>query len=156
MTKTFVVGLDSVGDVLLSGPAIAAASADGPVDVLCSPIAAAAALLPGVTSCIELSAPWILDPAPRSTPLGWPGWSTRSRVPNTTTPPSSPRRTRAPCRRPPAPAGQIRHIAAVSNDCPGSLLDHRIPGNPDLHEVERALAVVAALGVDTSDPSARR
>ncbi len=50
----------------------------------------------------------------------------------------------------------INRIAAVSNDYPGSLLDHRIPGDPDLHEVERALAVVAALGVEVGHPSALR
>ena len=50
----------------------------------------------------------------------------------------------------------IGRIAAVSNDYPGSLLDHRIPGDPDVHEVERALAVVAALGVEVGDPSALR
>jgi len=41
----------------------------------------------------------------------------------------------------------VRELAAVSVDYPGSLLDHRLPDPGDVHEVERALGVVAALGM---------
>jgi ADP-heptose:LPS heptosyltransferase len=40
----------------------------------------------------------------------------------------------------------VERIAAVSHEHAGSLLDVRIKGDPDLHEVERNLAVAAALG----------
>jgi len=68
MTRTLVVRLDSVGDVLLTGPAVAAAAAAGPVDYVASSIGAPAAqLLPGVDRVITFDAPWILDPAPEAT-----------------------------------------------------------------------------------------
>jgi len=35
----------------------------------------------------------------------------------------------------------------VSHDHAGSLLDHRIPGDPDVHEVIRGLLVTDALGI---------
>jgi hypothetical protein len=39
----------------------------------------------------------------------------------------------------------VARIAAVSVDYPGSLVDVRIPGDPDIHEVERGLLVAHAL-----------
>jgi ADP-heptose:LPS heptosyltransferase len=42
----------------------------------------------------------------------------------------------------------VPEITAISHDYPGSLIDHRIPGDPDVHEVERNLLVVAAAGYD--------
>ena len=65
MRRILVVRLDSVGDMLLAGPAIAVASRRAPVDVLCSSIGRPAAeLLPGVDRTIVFDAPWILNPAP--------------------------------------------------------------------------------------------
>ena len=46
----------------------------------------------------------------------------------------------------------VGRIAAVSHDYSGSLLDHRIQGDPDVHEVERALAVMQQLGFSEGDP----
>src|SRR6266540_6401501 len=40
----------------------------------------------------------------------------------------------------------IPSIVAISHEYPGSLLDTRIPGDPDVHEVLRDLAVVEAAG----------
>jgi ADP-heptose:LPS heptosyltransferase len=40
----------------------------------------------------------------------------------------------------------VTRIAAVSHDHAGSLLDVRIPGDPDVHEVRRGLLVTEALG----------
>ncbi len=48
----------------------------------------------------------------------------------------------------------VPRLAAVSNDYPGALLDHRIPGDPDVHEVERALAVMRALDLPVDIPAA--
>jgi ADP-heptose:LPS heptosyltransferase len=41
----------------------------------------------------------------------------------------------------------VDRIAAVSHDHAGSLLDVRIPGDPDVHEVRRGLLVTEALGM---------
>jgi ADP-heptose:LPS heptosyltransferase len=70
MRQVLVARLDSVGDVLLAGPAVRAVAAgrDGePVEVslLCGPQGAPAAhRLPGVARVLEWSCPWIVDPAP--------------------------------------------------------------------------------------------
>ncbi|HEU4841225.1 MAG TPA: hypothetical protein VFT09_07270, partial [Ilumatobacteraceae bacterium] len=132
MTRTLVARLDSVGDVLLAGPAIAAAASDGPVDVLCSPIGRpAAALLPGVDRLIELSAPWILHPAP---PVDGAALTelidTLSAVEyDRAAILTSSHQSALPTAMLLRLAG-INRIAAVSNDYSGSLLDHRIPGDP--------------------------
>lgn len=42
-------------------------------------------------------------------------------------------------------------LAAISEDYPGSLLDHRLARRPDHHEVEANLAVVEALGLPLPD-----
>ncbi|MGH9271880.1 MAG: glycosyltransferase family 9 protein, partial [Ilumatobacteraceae bacterium] len=49
----------------------------------------------------------------------------------------------------------VPRLAAVSHDFAGGLLDHRIKGDPDVHEVERSLAVLAELGFGPLDPSPR-
>src|SRR5690606_12856834 len=59
----------------------------------------------------------------------------------------------------------VERIAAVSHEHAGSLLDHRVPGDPDVHEVTRGLLVTDALGlprpaddrlaVDLADPEHR-
>ena len=60
---------DSMGDVLLAGPAVRAVAANADhVTFLAGPRgSAAAALLPGVDSIIVWDAPWITDPAPPAT-----------------------------------------------------------------------------------------
>jgi ADP-heptose:LPS heptosyltransferase len=45
----------------------------------------------------------------------------------------------------------VRRIAAISEDFPGSLLDHRLPDPGDVHETLRALGVAAALGFSLPD-----
>lgn len=68
--RTLVARLDSVGDVLLSGPAVRAVAAGDPAGVvmLCGPQGAAAAeLLPGVSDVIVWDSPWISAPAPQAT-----------------------------------------------------------------------------------------
>lgn len=67
--RVLVARLDSMGDVLLAGPAVraVAASADH-VTFLAGPRGTAAAhLLPGVDEVIEWNSPWIADPSPEPT-----------------------------------------------------------------------------------------
>ena len=68
--KVLTARLDSMGDVLLAGPAVrAVAAAATEVRLLCGPQGAAAGkLLPGVDGVFTWSAPWISDPAPDFTP----------------------------------------------------------------------------------------
>jgi ADP-heptose:LPS heptosyltransferase len=158
LRRVLIVRLDSVGDVLLAGPAIAVAAAGASVDVLCSSIGRPAAeLLPGVRRTIVFDAPWILNPAP---PLAGRGLRRAARrlrrgrydaAAILTSSHQSPLPTAMVLRL----AG-VRRLAAVSNDYPGTLLDHRIPGDPDLHEVERSLAVVSELDFEVGDPAGHR
>lgn len=60
MTAVLVARLDSMGDVLVSGPAVRAVAAAADVVFLAGPQGAAAArLLPGVAAVRVLAAPWI-------------------------------------------------------------------------------------------------
>lgn len=62
--RALVVRLDSVGDVLLCGPAIRAIATRADVHLLCSPMGAPAGrLLPGVRRAYEWECPWIGNPA---------------------------------------------------------------------------------------------
>jgi ADP-heptose:LPS heptosyltransferase len=71
--KVLVVRLDSVGDVLLAGPAVRAVAAGrngepSSVSLLCGPQGAPAGrCLPGVDEVLVWSCPWISDPAPALT-----------------------------------------------------------------------------------------
>jgi ADP-heptose:LPS heptosyltransferase len=144
-----VARLDHCGDVLLAGPAVRSVAASGrPVHLLCGPRGRAAAdMLPGVTSVIEQRVPWIeRDPMPvrerdaaalvrKVRELG---------ISNAAVLVSS--------HQSPLPlalllrwAGVTR-IAAISHDHAGSLLDIRLPGDPEVHEVRRGLLVTEALG----------
>src|SRR5688572_3956707 len=76
MSRILVARLDSVGDVLLAGPAVRAVAngkrADGgspnDVVVLCGPQGqAAASLLPHVSDVFAWDSPWIANPAPPMT-----------------------------------------------------------------------------------------
>lgn len=143
-----VVRLDNAGDMLLTGPAIRALAADGPVDVLAGPAGApAAALLPGVRDVIEWSAPWIQENA--GLPIG------RADIDDLVERLEG-RHDEAAIltsfHQSPLPAALLLRlagigmIAAVSVDHPGGLLDHRVPYRADLHEVEQQLLVAEALG----------
>jgi ADP-heptose:LPS heptosyltransferase len=158
MSRVLVVRLDSMGDVLLAGPAIAATAAGDRVDVLCSSIGAPAAeLLPGVGRTTVFDAPWVLQPAPQldADRLGALIDAVSCRGYRAAAILTSSHQSALPTAMLLRLAG-VPRIAAVSNDYPGSLLDHRIPGDPDVHEVERALAVVATLDVEIGDPAAHR
>ena len=132
---------------------MAAAAAAGPVDYVASSIGAPAAqLLPGVDRVITFDAPWILDPAPGATEatiaafvdsIDGGAYSGAAIL-------TSSHQSALPTALLLGLAGVAR-IAAVSHDYPGSLLDHRIKGDPDVHEVKRSLAVMEQLGFE-GDP----
>ena len=143
-----VTRLDNAGDVLLAGPAIRAVAREHPVVLAVGPAGRAAAeVLPGVDDVIELAAPWVLGVPPPvdSHALARFAAEVAARHPVAAAILTSSHQSALPTALLLRMAG-VPEIAAVSLDYPGSLLDHRIPGDPDVHEVERALAVVGRLG----------
>jgi ADP-heptose:LPS heptosyltransferase len=144
-----VARLDSLGDVLLAGPAIRAVAAGaGRVTLLCGPRGKAAAeLLPGVDEVVVFHAPWI-DPEPEPvTPDAMHGLVARIAALGV-----DQAAILTSFHQSPLPLALLLRLAgvptitAVSDDYPGTLLDvrHRVP--PGIHEVERALSVVGTLG----------
>ncbi len=144
-----VARLDNDGDVLLSGPAVRAVAAGaGRVTFLCGPRGEAAArLLPGVDDVVVHRAPWI-DPEPvavsREATLALVDRLAGLAVDQALVLTSF-HQSALPTALLLRLAG-VRTVAAVSEDYPGSLLDVRHPRHDDLHEVERALSLVATLG----------
>jgi len=144
-----VVRLDSAGDVLLSGPAVRAVAAGaGRVSYLCGPRGrAAAGLLPGVDDVVEYRAPWI-DPEPEPVAaeqvLGLVA-DLSGRGIDQAVILTSWHQSALPTALVLRMAG-VATIAAISEDYPGSLLDVRHRVDDDVHEVERALSLVATLG----------
>jgi ADP-heptose:LPS heptosyltransferase len=150
MTRHVLVARqDSMGDVLLAGPAVRAVAAEaGRVTLLCGPRGRAAAeLLPGVDEVVVAHAGWI-DAEPRRV--------TREVVDELvdrlvdleidqalvlTSFHQSPLPLALMLRMAGVPT-----IAAVSVDYPGSLLDIRHRVDDDVHEVERGLSLAATLG----------
>jgi ADP-heptose:LPS heptosyltransferase len=144
-----VARMDSMGDVLLAGPAVRAVAAGARrVTLLCGRRGRAAAdLLPGVDEVIEHTAPWI-DPAPApldpTATLDLVSRLARLGVDQAVILTSF--------HQSPLPLALLLRlaavptVAAVCDDYPGSLLDvrHRVPHGT--HEVERALSLVATLG----------
>jgi ADP-heptose:LPS heptosyltransferase len=149
--QTLVVRLDSDGDVLLAGPAVRAVAAGARrVTLLCGPRGRAAAeLLPGVDEVLSFCAPWI-DPEPEAVDRGA---LTRllddlERLDvDEAVILTSFHQSALPTALVLRLAG-IPRIAAISEDYPGSLLDvrHRVDERVHVHEVERALSLVATLG----------
>jgi ADP-heptose:LPS heptosyltransferase len=150
VTHVLVARMDSEGDVLLAGPAVRAAAAGADrVTLLCGPRGRhAAGLLPGVDEVIVHHASWIdAEPEPLDAER------THALVARLAARGIDRAAILTSFHQSPLPlalllrlAG-IGEIAAISVDYPGSLLDHRLPDPGDVHEVERALGVVAALGL---------
>src|ERR687898_544271 len=146
--RVLVARLDNLGDVLLTGPAVRAVATRADVVFLCGPRGRAAVdLLPGVGQVIEWEAPWI-DPEPHPVSAE----RCRALVEQVEAAAPTSAALLGSSHQSPLPlalllrlAG-VERLAAVSHDYAGSLLDHRIPGDPDVHEVERSLGVVRALG----------
>jgi ADP-heptose:LPS heptosyltransferase len=145
---------DSVGDVLLAGPAVRAVAAGaGRVTLLCGPRGRAAAeLLPGVDEVVVAHAAWI-DAAPQPvTRAGMDELVDRlaglevDQALVLTSFHQSPLPLALLLRMAGVPT-----IAAISVDYPGALLDVRHRVDEDLHEVERGLSLAATLGYRLAD-----
>ncbi|MBK0419724.1 glycosyltransferase family 9 protein [Leucobacter sp. CSA1] len=153
MTRVLVARLDSVGDVLLSGPAVRAIAAGADeVWMLCGPTGAPAAeLLPGVDRVLTWAAPWIVSPAPPFTPESaeeLAGLIAECR-PDSAVILTSFHQSPLPLAAMLRLAG-VSRIAGASVDHAGSLLDVRLtPGEDfpeDQPEALRALAIAGAAG----------
>jgi ADP-heptose:LPS heptosyltransferase len=149
MRTVLVARLDSLGDVVLSGPAVraVAASADEVV-YLCSPIGRPAAeLLPGVSRLLTFAAPWVLADPPPLEPARIEQLiaAVRAEGIDEAVILTSFHQSPLPLALVLRMAG-VGRIAAISEDYPGSLLDvrHQVPDG--LHEVERACSLAAAAG----------
>jgi ADP-heptose:LPS heptosyltransferase len=145
--RTLVVRLDNAGDVLVCGPAIrAVAAGSSHVTLLAGPRGAdAARLLPGVDEVHVWRAPWVdFDPPPvdRDDVAGLIARLTGfDRAVIFTSFHQSPLPAALLLRL----AG-VGHIAAISEDYPGSLLDVRHRCDEDIPEPERALSLARAAG----------
>jgi ADP-heptose:LPS heptosyltransferase len=153
MTRhALVVRPDSMGDVLVCGPAIrAVAAAVDRVTVLAGPRGVEAArLLPGVDAVLEWDCPWIAAaPAPPVEPIAFADLARQLRDAGVDEALvlTSFHQSALPTALLLRLAG-IARIAAISDDYPGSLLDVRVPSPPDAPEPERMLAVARAAGYE--------
>ena len=154
-----VVRPDGMGDVLLTGPAVRAVAASGAeVTFLAGPAgAAAAALLPGVTTVLTSQVAWIApDPGPFD-PAAVRALAGQVRAVNPaaalifTSFHQSPLPMALVLRM----AG-VPRIAAISVDYPGSLLDVRHRLDDDVPEAERNLALARAAGYSLPSGDAGR
>ena len=148
LRRVLVARLDSLGDVLLAGPAVRAVAARAQVTMLVrTGLSEAAELLPGVADVIEYDAPWVLfDPPP-----------VRAQAVADLLSAIEARRFDAALvltsyHQSPLPLAlllrmaEVPWIGAICEDYPGSLLDlrHRVPD--DLPESERSLSLASAAG----------
>jgi ADP-heptose:LPS heptosyltransferase len=150
VVRTLCVRLDSIGDVLVTGPAVrAVASRGNSVTFLAGPAGAdAARLLPGVDQVIEWHCPWISPDAPPATPehidalAGYLIDVGFDQALIFTSYHQSPLPTALVLR-----LGGVPWLGAISEDHPGSLLDlrHRVP--EDIPEPVRALSLSQAAGM---------
>jgi ADP-heptose:LPS heptosyltransferase len=146
--RVLVARSDSLGDVLLAGPAVRAVAATAEVVLLCGPRGrAAAGLLPDVTEIVEWQVPWIDAAPPPVDRVDVERFVDRLRElrPDEAVVLTSFHQSALPLALLLRLAG-IPRITATSEDYPGALLDvrHRDPG--DVPEAERALSVAAAAG----------
>jgi ADP-heptose:LPS heptosyltransferase len=152
--RTLAVRLDSLGDLLVTGPAIRALAAGSDhLTLLCGPRGRDVAdLLPGVEEVLCWRAPWIdpePDPVDRAEVEGL-----RARL-------QAGRYDRAVVftsfHQSALPTALLLRLAgvpwagAISEDYPGALLDLRLTGVPDdIPEHERALRLARAAGAELS------
>jgi ADP-heptose:LPS heptosyltransferase len=146
--RVLLARLDNMGDVLLTGPAVRAVASQADVVYLTSPQGRAAAeILPGIRRVITHRSEWIdAEPPSVQAPViaGLVRALNQLDVSEACIFTSS-HQSSLPLALLLRLAGVAR-TTAISHDYSGSLLDHRIPGDPDVHEVERNLLVVAAAG----------
>ena len=154
MSHVLVARQDSLGDVLLAGPAVRAVAAGADrVTLLCGPRGRAAAeLLCGVDQLLVAHAAWI-DAEPQ--PVTRAGVD--ALVDQLTGLDVDQALVLTSFHQSPLPLALVLRmagvptIAAISVDYPGSLLDVRHRVDDDLHEVERALSLAATLGYRLPD-----
>ena len=147
--RVLAVRSDSVGDVLVTGPAIRALRAGAAnLTLLCGPRGRAAAqLLPGVDELIEWCVPWI-DPQPE--PVARP--EVEALVKQIEDGRYDEAVIFTSYHQSPLPLALLLRLAgvprvsAISEDYPGSLLDLRHRLDDDLPEPERALSLATAAG----------
>ncbi|MCU1657116.1 MAG: glycosyl transferase family 9 [Pseudonocardiales bacterium] len=149
-----VARLDSMGDVLVCGPAIRAVAAGVRwVTVLAGPRGAAAArLLPGVDDVLVWDCPWIAADPPDVTEADLSAMIARlgaARIDEAVVLTSF-HQSALPTALLLRMAG-VGRITAVSEDYPGRLLDVRVPSPPDGPEPMRMLAVARAAGFALPD-----
>jgi len=144
------VRLDNDGDVLLTGPALRALRAvAGRLTLWCGPRGRRAAeMLPGVDDVLVHRAEWI-DPEPARVDRE----GTLTLVDRLAATGADSAVVFTSFHQSPLPTALllrmagVSHVAAISEDYPGSLLDVRHRGlDDDLHEVERALSLAATVG----------
>src|SRR5215216_928638 len=150
MTRHVLVARqDSMGDVLLAGPAVRAVAAGaGRVTLLCGPRGRdAGELLPGVDEVLVAHAGWI-DAEPRPVTRG----AVDELVDRLVDLEVDQAVVLTSFHQSPLPLALVLRmagvptVAAISEDYPGSLLDVRHRVDEDIHEVERGLSLVATLG----------
>ncbi len=148
MKRFLAIRQDNNGDVTLAGPALRALAAHGRVTLVCGPSGAGAAhLLPGVNNIVEMRANWIdgnpaaVDPAQIAEDVARYAALRVDEAFVFTSFHQSPLPTALLLR-----LARVPRITAISIDYPGTLLDVRVKVPDDIHEVERALALVRAAG----------
>ncbi|MDQ0575566.1 glycosyltransferase family 9 protein [Agromyces albus] len=152
--RVLIVRLDSVGDVLLAGPAVRAVAARAEVDLLCGPTGAPAGrLLPGVRHVHEWDCPWIGNPA---RPASVEAVDELNAIVATVRPDEAVILTSF--HQSPLPLALLLRLAGIerlsgaSVDYAGSLLDVRLRPGEDFpesqSEVTRALTIAAAAGYE--------
>jgi ADP-heptose:LPS heptosyltransferase len=142
------VRADSMGDVLVTGPAIRAIAAKARVTVMAGPDGAAAAgLLPDIDGVVVHSLPWIVaEPGPCDEEAIAPiVRDVRRLAPDAAVIFTSFHQSPLPLALLLRLSG-VPRIAAISDDYPGSLLDVRHRVDDDVHEVERARSLALAAG----------
>lgn len=148
-SRALVARLDSAGDVLLQGPAVRAVAASSQhVVLLCGPRGEAAAhLLPGVDEVLTFTAGWV-DPEPAPVTRR----DATALVVRLADLEVDVAVILTSFHQSPLPLAlllrmaDVARIGAISADYPGSLLDVRHSVDDDVHEVERSLSLVAAMG----------
>lgn len=148
MKRVLLARQDNNGDVLLTGPAVRTVAQSCEVTYLCGPRgAAAAAMLPGVEDIVVFEAAWI-DAEPRAVQSGEISAfveDVRERAFDEAIVFTSFHQSPLPLALLLRMAG-VPRIGAISVDYPGSLLDVRHRVEDDIHEVQRALSLVRAMG----------
>jgi ADP-heptose:LPS heptosyltransferase len=148
---TIAVRLDSAGDVLLTGPALRAlAHGSDRLVLLAGPRGRGAVeLLPHVDQVVEWRCPWI-DPEPEPVE----GGDVEELVARLATYDAERAVVFTSFHQSPLPTALllrlagVRHVSAISEDYPGSLLDVRHRPTEDQHEVQRALGLARAAGFE--------